>query len=160
MKLFQEKEELILIPRRSRPLQVDRHIQLHLVCHDPPAIEGQRGQIYIQVMIYCCQVSLQYLDELNFLVSERIFASSHLLLHQSDFLHLPGSHQFYHLKVFWRNLSGPIPRPYSSFLCSLKGEKVGKYRGYYFQGSNFQKTFHVNSYGKAQNTYLGKFDQR
>ena len=101
--------------------------------------------VYIVYMYICILIQIQiYLDELNFLVAERIFASSHLLLHQSDFLHLPGSYQFYHLKIFWRNLSGPIPRPYSSALCSLKGGKVQKYRDYYFQGSNFQKTFHVN----------------
>ena len=106
-------------------------------------------------MVYCCQVNPQYLGELNFLVSEHIFASSHLLLHQSDFLHLPGLYQFYHLKIFWRNLSGPFPRPHYSALCSLKGEKVGKCRDYYFQVSNFQKTFYVNFF---EQLWLGSKD--
>ena len=91
----------------------------------------------------------------TFLVSEHIFACSHLLLHQSDFLHLPGLYQFYHLKIFWRNLSGPFPRPHYSALYSLKGEKVGKCRDYYFQVSNFQKTFYVNFF---EQLWLGSKD--
>ena len=77
---------------QARPLQarVDSRLP-NCCCSSPVRSEGLRH--------FNVKMSFST-DEVNFLVSEHIFASSHLLLHQSDFLHLPGSYQFYHLKIF------------------------------------------------------------